>query len=382
MLTIPPFCPNAYCSYHHPHLVPQGEHRTWYHRDGTYPTKLHTKTQRFVCTSCSTKFSAQTFSLDYGVKKHLPYGEIFRHLTQSGAGIRPLARIYRVTDKVIINRIGRLARQAIALHAALRDYFPLQEDLVADGFESFTQSQYFPNNIHLLIGKESQYFYGADYAHLRRKGRMSDAQKQRRKELYTHFQPPKGDVSRSFARLLRQCTRYLETRQVDAVRLFTDEKVEYRRVLQSSPLVRAHQQQGNFTHIRISSTLPRTLRNDLFAVNYFDREIRKDQSNHVRETVMFSRDVNNCMERLWLYAAYHNYVKPYRIRGNRKTNQPHAEIAGIPPDEIRKRWKTFFTRRAFYTHSRMTESELYGWFRCYQTPFKQQGPWCPQYVMA
>jgi hypothetical protein len=57
-------------------------------------------------------------------------------------------------------------------------------------------------------------------------------------------------------------------------------------------------------------------------------------------------------------------------------------MAGIPVEEIRKGWKTFFTQRAFYTHSRMTESELYAWFRSYQTPLKNMGPWCPQYVMA
>jgi len=382
MRTIPPFCPNDSCIYHHPTRIPAGSRRNWYHKDGTYPTKLHTKTQRFVCTSCGTKFSAQTFSLDYGVKNHLPYDELFAHLTQSGAGIRPLARIYHVTDKVILNRMGRLARQAIALHASLRDLLPLQEDLVADGFESFTLSQYFPNNIHLLIGKETQYFYGADYAHLKRKGRMTEAQKRRRQELSTRFHPPQGEISRSFTRLLRQFHRYFETRKVDTVRLFTDEKLEYRRVLKGSPLFTAYTQHDLFRHIRVPSTLPRTLQNDLFAVNYYDRELRKDQCNHVRETVMFSRDVNNCMERLWLYAAYHNYVKPYRIQGKEKTNQTHAEMAGIPMEEIRKGWKTFFTQRAFYTHSRLTESELYAWFRCYQTPLKNRGPWCPQYVMA
>ena len=39
--------------------------------------------------------------------------------------------------------------------------------------------------------------------------------------------------------------------------------------------------------------------------------IKEDQSNHVRETVGFSRDVNNAMDRLRMYTVYHNYVKPY-----------------------------------------------------------------------
>ncbi len=136
MLTIPPFCPNAACKYHHPDSIPSSSRKKWYRKDGTYqPKHSSTPIQRFVCTGCGCRFSAQTFSLDYGVKTHLPY------------------------------------RRCLA------------------GVEWISQ-------------------------------RM------------------------------------------------------------------------------VPATAPRTLNNDLFAVNYFDREIRKDQSNHTRETVQFSRDVNNAMDRL------------------------------------------------------------------------------------
>ena len=102
--------------------------------------------------SCGTRFSSQTFSLDYGVKKKLSYQEIFHHITSSGSGIRALARLLGVTDKVITHRIGRLAIRHRSSCLTPRET-PLQEDLTADGFESFTQSQYYPNNIHLLVGK-------------------------------------------------------------------------------------------------------------------------------------------------------------------------------------------------------------------------------------
>jgi len=300
MVTIPPFCPNPACRYHHPRELRLTRTSPWYHKDGYYHTRCSGTVRRFVCTACGTRFSAQTFSLDYGVKKHLSYRRIFQQLN-SGSGIRFAARNLKVTDKVIVNRITRLARQAIALHTLLRECFDLAEDIAADGFESFTGSQYFPNNIHVAVGKETQYLYGIDYAHLRRKGRMTTAQKERRIKLELLWKAPPGEISRAFT--IRHLGRYRGGNADSPLRLYTDEKQEYRQVCADVEWVR---------QVTVPSTAPRTLRNDLFAVNYFDREIRKDQSNHTRETVEFSRDVNNAMDRLWMYSAYHNYVKPYR----------------------------------------------------------------------
>ena len=191
MMTKPRFCPNPGCTYHHQENISQGDKSPWYHKYGYYTCKVNRKVQRFICCSCGRQFSTQTFSLDYMVKKKIPYKRLFEQLN-SGSGIRFLSRTFGVTDKVIVNRISRLARQAVGLNAKLRSCLSLTEDVAADGFESFTVSQYFPNNIHLLVGKESQYLYGADYAHIRRKGRMREEQKGKRKELEMRFRPRKG----------------------------------------------------------------------------------------------------------------------------------------------------------------------------------------------
>ena len=373
MLTIPPFCPNPACPYHAPREIPVPKSHPWYHRNGTYPSKgLGKRVQRFVCTMCGKKFSTHTFSLDYGVKKHLPYRRIFDQIN-SGSGIRFLARNLKVTDKVIINRIGRLARQAIALNALLRPEHELTEDIVADGFESFTVSQYFPNNIHIAVGKDSQYLYGADYAHIRRKGRMTEKQKLYREELEKRWKAPPGNISASFSRLIRHLLRYRLPEKKDHLTLYTDEKKEYSQVLTGVKGIK---------HEMISSRIPRTVQNTLFAVNYYDREIRKDQSNHVRETVEFSRDVNNAMDRLWVYSAYHNYVKPYRIRLTAEDRQTHAERAGIATASITRLWKRFFTRRFFVSHLDLSEPEWYSWYRCYATPLKEEVPWYPRHAAA
>ncbi|MDZ7793800.1 MAG: hypothetical protein U5P10_08975 [Spirochaetia bacterium] len=40
---------------------------------------------------------------------------------------------------------------------------------------SFVSDQFQPNNIHILAGKSSRFFITFDYAHLRRKGKMTRA---------------------------------------------------------------------------------------------------------------------------------------------------------------------------------------------------------------
>lgn len=381
MITIPPFCPNSYCPNHDPQSTHRPRSSPWYQKDGFYSTAVHPRIQRFRCRCCHTRFSSQSFSIDYAVKRPLPYRRIFEQLN-SGSGVRCLARQLGVSEKVILNRLSRLARQSLALHAELRRSLRLQEDLAADGFESFTVSQYFPNNIHLLVGKSSQYLYGADYAHLRRKGRMREGQKCRREQLERRFRAPAGEITRSFERLMHHFLRYYERGGRRAVGVYTDEKREYAQVIAGPGGVGEQSRGGGIVHIRRSAKSARTLRNDLFAVNYYDRELRKDQGNHVRESVEFSRNVNNCMERLWVYAAYHNYLKPYRVLERGRCGRTHAQVAGIERKEVRKRWKRFFTQRWFVTHLDLSCSERYVWYRCYQTPLKRWAEELPAYLLA
>lgn len=375
----PPFCPNRYCSCHWLDRSPELAEGTWFVKDGTYSPDSVGRTQRYRCRSCGTRFSDQTFRLDFAVKLPLDYPTLFNHQI-SGSGIRDLARIQGVTDKVILNRISRLARQSIALHARMRAYLTLDEDLVADGFESFTWSQYFPNNIHMLVGKQSQYLYGADYANLRRKGRMRERQKRRRAELEKRFLPLPGEVLRSFTRLLGQLRRYAEKMTRSQLCLYTDEKQEYRRALGADSVELP--EGGRLIHIRRSSKVARTRHNDLFAVNYYDRELRKDQANHVRESVQFSREVNNCMERLWVYSAWHNYRKPYRIGGRGGKERTHAQVAGVKKKQVEGLWEGFFYRRAFYSHLVLTESEQLAWFRAFRSPMQECSLPTLQYIAA
>jgi len=275
-----------------------------------------------------------------------------------------------VTDKVVSNRIGRLARQAMGMMAEMRSCQDFTEDLVADGFESFIHSQYSPNNIHHLIGQKSQYVYACDLAHIRRKGRMTAYQKRKRAllERREHFS---GEINASFTRICQTIHDLAGMR--DSIILHTDEKKEYRPVLELNNYI-----DGKVTHITTSSRKARTFHNPLWPVNYYDRELRKDQASHVRETTRWSKEANNCMERMYVYAGYHNFFKPFRIKQH--NNITHAEIAGCDVAKLKMRLKTFFTRRFFFSRLSLNISEWFVWLRAYRTPFLPTFQPLPAYV--
>lgn len=369
----PPFCPNKACPcYHQP---PSGYGR-WYRKRGFYHTNSGGTIQRYECRGCGRSFSTQTFSIDYMTKKRLSYKRIHTHLVTC-SGMRDIARDLKVSPSTILNRISRLARQSVAVHCDLSSRIISFEALAADGFESFAVSQYFPNNIHLLAGSESQFWYATDYAHLRRKGRMTKTQKRKNARLQNAFISGRTTIYSSFTRILEAIDRIARGSGLEAVTLCTDEHVQYRRVIAAF--------RASLTvflrHLTIPSQLARTVLNLLFAVNYLDREIRKDCAEHVRETMKYARNVSNSLERLALYRFYHNYMKPYRIGEAEYEGISHAMKAGLDGKTIAKELKTFYTQRRFlYRTEGLSFSEALVWLRGVATPLKRYAEYLPAYA--
>jgi transposase-like protein len=361
---LPPFCPNSSCK-HHFARRPQAR---WWMRKGFFPTKREGPIQRFVCRSCGKTFSSQTFSVHYFVKKRIDLRRVFRSIN-SASGVRDIAREFGVTDKVILNRLSRLARQAIGMSASMRRGFHLREDLVADGFESFVYSQYFPNNFTILVGADSQFLYLTDYAQMNRKGRMTAGQKRHRERLRRRFPIEPGQIASSFGRIVRSAHAWwAQSPGKPSLTLDTDRKREYVHALAHNPAIRGAMESGRFIHRQTDSSAPRTLANPLMAVNYFDREIRKDQANHCRQTLQWSKDVNRSMERMVVYGAYHNFFKRFRIKDS--ADVMHAEVAGFSRREIERHRRRFFTRRYFIDHLKLEESEWRTWFGVWKSPTK------------
>jgi len=375
MLT-PPFCPNDQCEYHHR----PPETGDWYRKKGSYHTQVSGEVIRFVCLNCRRGFSEQTFRLDYYVKRKLDYQLIFDSINNC-AGVRKVARKLQISHQAISNRLGRMARQAMALQAQLSEQLRLREDLVTDGFESYVKDKWQPNNIHILMGSDSQFLYGFDFAHLRRKGRMSERQKLERNIRESQYLQSRISITQSFRQLLFTVEELLASSSQKSTRLFSDEKLEYARAIEDNEWLQELVQRGSFTHVRISSKLSRTPQNPLFPVNYYDRQLRKDNANHVRKTVRFSQNVNNCLERFAVYQMQHNYFKPYRIeQGKKKRNLRHGEVAGLERREIEAQLKDIFHLRRFFTKVKLNRSQLMLWARMIGTLDQLDGGYKPRYI--
>ena len=167
-MIIPPFCPNPRCSYHQ--SAPRNP--SWFEKRGRYLTKSAGPIPRFSCNRCGKGFSERTFSINYFTKKLVDYHSLIT-LLSSSMGLRQISRFTHLSVATLSNRYERVARQAIALSEAISSTHKLTEDVVADEFETFSVSQYFPEFYHLLVGHSSQYLYFFSHMKIRRKGRMS-----------------------------------------------------------------------------------------------------------------------------------------------------------------------------------------------------------------
>ena len=169
----PPFCPNPDCEFH-------DNPATWrYLRWGTYVRTRPTvrSVQRYRCSQCKRTFSTSTFKTTYWLRRPELQATIFERL-QAGSGFRQIARSLGCSPTTVITHTARLGRHCLLYAAKHRPQ--LKEPLVIDGFESFAYSQYYPLHLNLGVGAESHFVYAFSESELRRKGRMTPAQKRRR----------------------------------------------------------------------------------------------------------------------------------------------------------------------------------------------------------
>jgi hypothetical protein len=371
-MTRPPFCPNRTCPCHIDPLSPNAtglSRSRWFKRNGSYATRVRGTVLRFKCLVCGRGFSEQTFSLDYFAKRRIDYRRL-HELLAACVGVRPIARILRCSPDSVTNRTSRLARQCISANSRLIAATELGEDQAADGFQSFAVSQYFPNNIHLLVGSTSQLVSFGDYVSLRRSGRMTPVQKRMRTAFDALYHTPPNTLSASFTRLLDHLHHRLESSSRRPVVLHTDKKLEYCRALGSHVGLARICASGGFTHQRTDSRAARVAANPLFPVNYLDRELRKDLAEHARETVRFARNVNHSMERLWVYVHQHNMSKRFRINDPVDVERTHAEEAGASDATCTRVVRSLYTRRRFLSFETLEPAMRSVWRREHQTPLK------------
>lgn len=373
---IPPFCPNPRCKHH---MQPQS--KGWFRPHGFHLTKTFGHVPRFQCTDCGKTFSTQTFVLDYWAKKVIDYRDLAnRH--GGSMSLRGTSRALKASCGTVQNRLDRLCRQALALHARLRPLADPTEAVCIDGFVSFDVSQFFPNEITISMTHDSLFMLDLSHATRRRSGSMTTKQAKKAKQLYGEIPLERGGIKRTFRDILDS----LELERVPSPHqpliIITDEKPDYEWVLHRHPLFTSQNEERRVVHVGINSKLPRTFRNPLFPSNYIDRQIRKDQANHHRETACFSRNVANGMSRLGLYLILHNYMKKFRIKARVADTRVHAEAAGIPKDLVREAVSAMFWKRAFLTRIEIPPTLSRIWTKDFPTPGTSSPARLPRYAIG
>jgi hypothetical protein len=275
--------------------------------------------------------------------------------------------------------MDRLARNCVAIHEKLLSGHSLSEDLVADGFESFDRSQFFPNNINILVGKESQMVYASTHVTIRRKGKMTKKQRKCREKYEQEWKAPAHGIEKSFARLLTSILPLWDLAKKSELTLSTDEHYAYPRAIEHVRELVQATKSGSFTHQTYSSKLVRTVDNPLFPVNYIDRELRKDIPAYHRESTCFCRNAANGRMRFAIYQAWHNYNKPHRIRNTREQSPVHAVMAGLDESRIKAAFSNFFTQRLFLSKSCLSEEGRKVWLKGSKTPLKRRSEYIPKY---
>ncbi|MFW5684138.1 MAG: hypothetical protein ACOC1I_04750 [Spirochaetota bacterium] len=222
---------------------------------------------RFRCRGCLTTCSTQTFSIHYWTHSTNDLTWLLAELYTCSV-LRQIARLAGVTHRVIQNRCRRLARNALTMMDAALSSLELKEHLAIDRFESFTRSQYHPNNITHVTGCHSQFVYAAVHTLLRRKGSTTHAQKGHRSRIDSVWKPPRPVALEAYG-MLHDLSPAIDSAcegRREPLELRSDEHRACPRAIKAVGTLRERLHDGTLVHRTTSSRAARTAKNPLFAM--------------------------------------------------------------------------------------------------------------------
>ncbi len=276
-----------------------------------------TPRQRLKCKDCRRSFSENIASLNYRFQHlDLALNAKILALIFHGTSNRNIARSLFVSEHCIRIRIRRLAQRALEFHSKLLwdSRLSIKEALCYDGFENFASSQYDPNNINHLIGKDSLFIYDFSFASLNRKGRTSPWQKIRLAQIEAeHGRYNPKAIRVATARILKRVHPMCENKKMQ---LLSDEHFQYKRSLNNEL------RHLSIEHLTISSKACRNFQNILFSVNHADLLIRHKIAAFARETISFSKTPATMCQRYALFLVHKNYMQPQFTK--KHVRRPHA----------------------------------------------------------
>jgi len=357
----PRFCPRRDCPQHT--LDP---HRSFRHkRDGSYLRKDGRRVPRYLCHACGHTFSKRAFAVTYYLKRPELLLPIAAGL-QAGSAHRQIARSAGCAPSTVTRLSARLGRHALLLAAtALLELDAIREDLVIDHFESFVRTQDYPLAVATVVGCASWFVYGLEPAPHRRTGARSPFQEAKRRARQP--QPTRGGYTGSMIRVLDALLYFFP--ENDPFRLVTDGHEAYPRAL-DRPRFRRRVRHTAYPNPERgpkgspSSAKARLRDRAMFPNDVLHGLLRHSEAHHRRETIAFGRRANAVMERLYLAAAWRNFVKGVSERKpDRTTPAMRLGLAREPWN-----WARVFARRLFPGRLALPASWLEIYRRAWTTP--------------
>ena len=292
---LPPFCPNPKCQFHNDLSGNWPFKRAGYFKRQIYPFRI----QRFTCKHCGRSFSSQTFSTTYWQKRPELISQIFMKVIGCMAN-RQIARDLGAAPCTIDRQVARLGRHCLVFHQQMAKDAEPPSHVVVDGFESFEYSQYYPIHHHVAVEKDTDFFEYFTDSPLRRKGRMTAHQKQRRVILENLLgRPDPKAIEKDMKELLEVV---LQGRQ--SAEVYSDDHRAYPRAIRQVDCQIKQKVTPGSEH--------RDQNNSLWEVNLLDLLIRDSSSNHKRETIAWSKRRQASAERLAILLVWRNYMKGRR----------------------------------------------------------------------
>lgn len=332
----PPFCPNPKCRHHH-----HGGSE-FYKKNGIIRTlKAPFFNQRYFCKTCHHQFSRNTFCFDFR-KKLINLSKDILHFSMNGMSHSSIARELKVAKTSVNLRLKNLGHQSL-LFEKENDVKTINEDIAYDGFETFTYSQFSPCYINTAVGSKSHFIYHNTFSPLNRKGRMTDLQKIKLKELQKKYGPYPGDsIFKETQYIFSSIHRKTNTNH--SICIFSDEHQSYRRAF--TPGMR------NLIHNTISSRAMRNARNPLFPINHLHLLYRHFLCSQKRETIAFQKHEAALMEKIQTMKIYRNFMQPKFTKKNRYDEHAHDWSPAMYlklTDRILS-FGDIFNKRRFRTH--------------------------------
>ncbi|MFO7652256.1 MAG: hypothetical protein R6X25_00365, partial [Candidatus Krumholzibacteriia bacterium] len=172
---------------------------------------------------------------------------------------------------------------------------------------TFEQSQYHPYHLHLVVDRPSAFIPYFTDSEVRRSGRMTPWQKQKRQLIeQLRGRPDPRAIRKDVTELLA----YISAEVAEMI-VHSDEHRDYWLAIRDLPC--------RIRHVVTNSKVHRDHWNRLYEMNLMDLLIRHAQADHKRQTIAYSKRRNCGVWRLAIFLVWKNYVRTRRVRDSRQT---------------------------------------------------------------